>query len=52
MGGIHLDLDVKHGRQPAQSLGTDTQRIDLVAQLNAQFLDFVFRAALFEFMHV
>ena len=37
--GIVEDLDVEHGGQAAQALRADAQRVDLVVELEAQFLD-------------
>jgi hypothetical protein len=39
------DLDVEHGGQAAQALGADAQRVDLLVELDAQFLGLVLRAA-------
>ena len=44
---IHFYFHVEHGRQSAQSLCTDTERIDLVVQLDAQLLGFIFRPTFF-----
>jgi len=33
------DLDVEHRREAAEALRADAERIDLVHQLEAQFLD-------------
>ncbi len=45
VGRVVLDLDVEHGGQAAQALRADAQRVDLVEQLEAQFLGAVRRAA-------
>ncbi len=39
--GVHLDLDVQHGGEAAQALRADAQGVDLVEQLQAQFLHLV-----------
>jgi hypothetical protein len=43
--GVRGDLDVEPGGQAAQALGADAERVELVAQLDAQFLELVLRAA-------
>src|SRR5690606_24736090 len=45
VGRIVLDLDVQYRGQAAQALGADAQRVDLLVDLQAQFLDPVGRAA-------
>ncbi len=45
VGGILEDLHVQHRGEAAESLGTDTQRIDLVRDLQAQRLHVILRAA-------
>ncbi|CRQ72479.1 hypothetical protein PAERUG_E16_London_17_VIM_2_04_14_02080 [Pseudomonas aeruginosa] len=52
MGRVVHDLDVEHGGQAAQALGTDAQLVDLLEQLQAQFLDAVLRAAGLQFVDV
>ena len=39
VGRVHRDLHVEHGGQAAQALRADAQRVDLVAQLDAQLLE-------------
>ncbi|MNT33510.1 hypothetical protein D3C72_1694420 [compost metagenome] len=39
VGGVHLDFHIQHGGQAAQALRTDSQRVDLLEQLDAQRLD-------------
>ena len=43
--GVHLDLHVQHRGQAAQALRANAQRVDLVKQLQAQFLDLAQRLA-------
>ena len=38
MGGVHLDLDIQHGGQAAQTLGTYAQCIHFFMQLQPHFL--------------
>ena len=45
VGGVHLDLDVEHGRQAAQALRANAQRVDFFKQLNAQRLHLAQRSA-------
>ena len=49
---VHRDLDVEHRGQAAQPLRADAQRIDLVAQLDAQFFGLVLRTAGLQLVHV
>ena len=42
------DLHVEHRGEPAESLRADAERVDLVVQLDAQFLDLVLRSARLE----
>ena len=39
VGGVVEDLDVEHGGEAAKALGADAERVDLVEQFEAQFLD-------------
>src|SRR3990167_2013754 len=41
VGRVIHDLDVEHGGQAAQALGTDAQLVDLLEQFQAQFFDTV-----------
>ena len=52
MRGEIEDLHVEHGGETAQSLRTDAEGVDLVAQLDAQLLDLVLRTARLELRHV
>ena len=42
---VIVDLDVEHGRQAAEALRADAERVDLVVQLDAQLLESCSRAA-------
>ena len=46
------DLDVEHRRESAQALRADAERVDLVVELDAQFLELVLGAARLELGHV
>ena len=55
VGGVRrviLDLDVHHRGQPAEPLGTDAQAIDLVVQLEPQFLGAVAGATLLQIVNI
>ena len=52
MGGVIEDLDIQHRRQPAQPLGADPERIDLVVDLQPQFLQPGFGTPRCKFMNV
>ena len=47
MGREVENLYIDHGGQAAEALGADAQRVDLVEDLQAQFLDRIGRAASF-----
>ena len=52
MGRVVHDLDVEHGGQATQALGTDAQLVDLLEQLQADFFQTVLRATGFQLVDV
>ena len=52
VGGVVEDLDVEDGGEAAEALGSDAELVDLVVELDAEFFDFVLRAAGVELLHV
>ncbi len=52
MGRVVEDLHVKYGGESAEPLRTDTKRVDLVVELDAQRLDRGLGTARLEIGHV
>jgi len=52
VGRVIEDFDVEDGREPAQPLRADAERVDLVENLDAQLLDVGLRAARLQLRHV
>ena len=50
--GNVADLDVEHGRQAAEALGADAERVDLLVELDAQLLELRLRPARQQLVHV
>src|SRR3546814_5769890 len=52
MGRPVHNLDIKNGGEAAKPLRANAEGIDLVENLDAEFLDLVLRAALFQLRHI
>ena len=50
--GIVEHLDIEHGRQTAETLRADAERVDLLVQFDAQFLGAILRATGDQFLNI
>jgi len=52
MGGIVLYLDVEHGGESAQALGSDAEGIDFVVEFETKFFGAIAGASSFQLLEV